>query len=337
MHSKRPETIGAWLLLAAAVIDVVGLSWDVQWHSDVGPDTFFTLPHLVMYTASALYGCTSLAMVLYRSFRRPHPEIRSVSVFGTFRAPLGFLVAGLGAAAGLLYGLMDLWWHTVYGFDATPTSPPHVGLSLCGMISGVGAVIAFASLRDTRSGRTGLAVLLGVACYSNIFLMLSTPELSFVASVPLAIALFCVLVMILSAAVTRSAISAIVTGSSFAATHVVMWFSMPPLTRAYAAAIDLPVRDYVDGTSVYAALLPLAFLPVALLVAGGLAVARRFMSPKLAVPVVGALAAGVLMVAYLAQFGVLDAGTVVGATVLGIGVGWIGWRASAPLRTLLEA
>ena len=56
------------------------------------------------------------------------PAVRVVG--GRFTAPVGYLLSGVGAASFLLYGLWDLWWHELYGFDAVIDSPPHVGLLL---------------------------------------------------------------------------------------------------------------------------------------------------------------------------------------------------------------
>ena len=107
---------GAYAVMLGAAISTVGLSWDVEWHRDVGPDTFFTLPHLVLYSGSALAGIASLAMVLLSTFMqragRPVPPWMGgtpVRVFGgIFTAPLGYLVSGIGAASFLIYGLLDL-------------------------------------------------------------------------------------------------------------------------------------------------------------------------------------------------------------------------------------
>ena len=56
--------IGAWVVLLGTAITTIGLSWDIQWHVEVGPDTFFTLPHLFLYSGSAVSGIASLVMVL---------------------------------------------------------------------------------------------------------------------------------------------------------------------------------------------------------------------------------------------------------------------------------
>lgn len=336
MHSRRPETIGAWLLLAAMLTGTFGLVWDIQWHRDVGPDTFFTAPHLVTYIGMAATGLTSLAVVLHRTFRDPGTGFRTVNVLGTFRAPVPFLITGLASAGGLLYGLTDLWWHTVYGFDATPTSPPHVAMSLCGAVESVGGVMAFATLRDKLSGRVGLAVYLGFVSYYNVFLLFSTPDLPLVDAVPLAIVLLGVLALILSGAVTRSPVYVIVTGLAYAGIQALSWVLAPAFTRAYAAALDLPLRDFIDGTAFYPSLTPFVLLPVALLVAGALALGKRISSPKVAVPIIAALAAVLTQLGFFAQLDFMDAGTLVGATVLGLVIGWLGWRLAAPLRTQVE-
>jgi hypothetical protein len=36
-------------LLLGACFYILGGSWDIQWHADVGPDTFFTAPHSMLY------------------------------------------------------------------------------------------------------------------------------------------------------------------------------------------------------------------------------------------------------------------------------------------------
>ncbi|MCE7012120.1 hypothetical protein LWC34_56310 [Kibdelosporangium philippinense] len=332
----KAERIGAWMLMVGASIAIFGLTWDIQWHTDVGPDTFFTAPHLVMYIGSATTGLTCLAVVLYRTFRRPDPDVRTVKVLGTFRAPIPFLITGLAAAAELMYGLTDLWWHTVYGFDATPTSPPHVAMSLCFLIEAVGGVMAFASLRESRSGRVGLAAYVGLSVYGQIFLLLSTPPLPLVAALPFAVSLLCVLGLILVAAVTRSPGLVMVTGLSYAAIQGITWVLNPPITRAYADSLGLPFRDYVDGTPVYAAFSPFVMLPVALLVAGALAVGKRFGSVKGAVMGSGAIGAALVAFGHLLQLDAMDVATIVAATVFGAVVALAAWRMSAPLRNLAE-
>ena len=55
--------VPAGFVLGGTLISLIGLTWDIQWHSDVGPDTFFTLPHLFLYAGSAFSGLASLVVV----------------------------------------------------------------------------------------------------------------------------------------------------------------------------------------------------------------------------------------------------------------------------------
>ncbi|OBB56037.1 hypothetical protein A5757_03105 [Mycobacterium sp. 852013-51886_SCH5428379] len=157
----------ALVMLAGTLISLSGLTWDIDWHLDVGPDSFFTLPHLLIYSGGAIAGVTSLVMVLrataaQRSGRDLDPTVggRAFKVLGVFAAPIGYLVAGLAAAAFLLYGLWDEWWHGLYGFDVTVASPPHQGwlTSIC--VTMIGTAIVFAAAREHRWGRWGFMVAL---------------------------------------------------------------------------------------------------------------------------------------------------------------------------------
>ncbi|WP_424187362.1 hypothetical protein ACOBQX_06000 [Actinokineospora sp. G85] len=170
----------ALALLSGSLLTLIGLTWDVQWHTDVGPDTFFTLPHLFLYAGSALAGLSSLGVVLaataaQRAGRGLDPAVggRPVAVLrGVFAAPVGHLVAGSGAASFLLYGLWDQWWHGLYGFDAVIDSPPHIGLLLSVMATMVGTVMVFAAAKDQRWGQVGTVVSLGVlAAFSTIVVL----------------------------------------------------------------------------------------------------------------------------------------------------------------------
>lgn len=148
--------LGGLGLLLSALSGFLGGIWDIQWHEDVGPDTFFTAPHLLLYAGAAGAGLTSLVVTLVGTWRvrggtAPDPALVSL-LRRTFWAPLGFVVAGTGSLVFLFFGLYDLWWHTVYGFDAVLHSPPHTGLGLGDLITLSGGVVAFAMLA-TRGGR----------------------------------------------------------------------------------------------------------------------------------------------------------------------------------------
>src|SRR5262245_61173470 len=133
-----PFTVGVLLAF-------LGLAWDVQWHADVGPDSFFTAPHAVLYTGVGIAGLTCLAVVLVTTWqvRRAVAGVATGTIAvlgGLFRGPAGFVIGGVGAAMFLAYGLTDQWWHALYGFDVTLVSPPHVGLILSLLVCMIGCV-----------------------------------------------------------------------------------------------------------------------------------------------------------------------------------------------------
>ncbi|WP_433186108.1 hypothetical protein [Actinoallomurus sp. CA-150999] len=248
----RPQAAGAYTVLAGTLMSLVGISWDVQWHVDVGPDTFFTLSHLMLYSGSAIAGIASLVMVLRATFaeragRPADPAVGGspVRVFsGTFTAPLGYLVAGTGAALFLLYGLMDLWWHSLYGFDAVLNSPPHVALFISISLTMVGSVIIFAAARAQNWGRIGLVVSIPVLmtftpittnAFDGLFLPID-PRLA-------GTVLFAVCFVLMGAITLRRRGTALSIATVLGVIQLFLWWFSPWATKAYAAHVGLPLRD----------------------------------------------------------------------------------------------
>ncbi|MFC0625819.1 hypothetical protein [Kribbella deserti] len=343
MTSQLPlrERAGAWLLLLGTLTAGIGLTWDVQWHADVGPDTFFTAPHLVMYLGSAITGLTSLIVVLLTTrAARDTAAMPAVTVMRVFRTPLPFLICGTAAAAGLLYGLTDLWWHTVYGFDVTPTSPPHVAMSLMTLFDTAGLIFAFIMLRSTSTGRVGLAVAAVAGIPGLVFLCYSTPRLPGVDSILLAICAISVLVVTAAAAALRETRSIVVIAAAYAAMHALFWVVPIPATKVYADSLGLGMRDYASGVPAMPVTFPFA-LPIAVLVlAGGLALGRRRnWALRPVVLVLGGLTGLIVALGYVPVF-TPPALTIVAAVPVGVLSGWFGWHlgtagrlASAPVST----
>lgn len=263
---------GAGFVLLGTGISLVGTSWDVQWHIDVGPDTFFTLPHLFIYAGSAIAGIASLIVVLavtaaQRRGETPDPRDGGIAIRvfgGRFTAPLGYLVTGLGAATFLLYGLLDLWWHGVYGFDAVLNSPPHVALFTTISITMIGAVIVAAAAREQRWGRIAMAISVPVLMTffpitANAFQGLPLPFDAIVAATAFIITLLLI--------VTRLAIgrpgAALATAGALLAMQAVLWVFTPWAAMSYAAAVGLPLRDGLGGEA--------PFIPAGIPLAGLLA------------------------------------------------------------------
>ncbi|HEX2300014.1 MAG TPA: hypothetical protein VHH34_16135 [Pseudonocardiaceae bacterium] len=345
-RGDRLLLIGGVAVLLAGITESLGANWDVQWHIVVGPDTFFTAPHLMLYIGIAAGGIAALLVVLGNTFAgagRAGPERtgaagRTVTVFGTFAAPVGFLVVGLGAAGQLVYGLTDLWWHQVYGFDATLSSPPHVAMSLCSMTSAIGSIVVFAGLRRYRLGRIGLVVATANVLTGTPTLALALMPFLGSAGFVLATVAAGVLGPNLVAAVLRAPGWAALTGLGYSVLLVAVSVFAPWATASYAAAVGLPMREFADNSLVQVVLIATwGVLGVALLLELGLWAGRsRDLSPRRVVPALGALLAVGLALSYGLQLTGSWFGAVitVAAAPAGALAGWLGWRWGAGLRGL---
>ncbi|MFE4459473.1 hypothetical protein ACFROC_19125 [Nocardia tengchongensis] len=364
-EATAPITIRPWLpaviLFAASITFSIGSTWDIQWHSDVGPDTFFTLPHLFIYASAAVAGFTGLTVILVtsaagRAGRRVDGELGGpgIGVFGrTFTAPLGYMVAALGAASFLLYGLWDLWWHSLYGFDAIIDSPPHIGLFLSSTVISVGTVIVFAAARAHSWGRLGALFALAHLVTNSTVTALAVQRLS-TGSVrwTVAVTAFMVILMLIAGAgFTRW--GATVTAVFGSATQAAFWWFAPWAARAYADFVDLPMREHIRGIPSTPALIPFILIPVGIVIdllvrrsgSGGTA---RWL-PALAGAVGGAIIAGANPVQgvliyearfhlsalfHNAHFGTASViiATTIAAALFGALAGFLGWRFGEMLR-----
>ncbi|MGV9424997.1 hypothetical protein ACWDO7_11995 [Streptomyces sp. NPDC003656] len=308
----RAGPLAAHLVLLGTLTSLLGLSWDIQWHVDVGPDTFFTLSHLVLYSGSAVAGVTSLVVVLLATAAQragqPVDQVvggRPVRVFGgMFRAPLGYLITGTGAALFLLFGLLDLWWHSLYGFDAVLDSPPHIGLFVAISLTMAGSVIVFAAARETRWGRTGLVLGIPVLIVfspitANAFSALPLPvEPEVVGTV-----FFATLLLILGQFTLGRPGSALVMAVVLGAMQGVLWWFSPWAAHVYAAAVGLPLRDNLGDSPPD---LPSDIPMFALLGAAAVTVVlwlcrRRGWSGRIAPQLMGALGGAVIAVSMPVQ------------------------------------
>ncbi|WP_019925041.1 hypothetical protein [Nocardia sp. BMG111209] len=249
--AEAPAAAGAWVVLLGTVVTVVGISWDIQWHNEVGPDTFFTLPHLFLYSGSAISGFAALAMVIRATAaqRAGHPVPWAggvpIRVFGsTLTAPLGCLVAGAGAALFLLYGLFDLRWHAIYGFDAVLNTPSHVALFLSISTTMIGSLIVFAAHLGKLWGRIGFVVALVILM---AFAPVSADALNNLAlpvnAVVAGAVFFAPLLLIVGSVVLARPWAAIWIAVAMGVQQALLWWFSPWAAHTYAAAIGLPLRD----------------------------------------------------------------------------------------------
>lgn len=307
---SRFRLITGFLALFFVLANFLGVTWDIQWHNDVGPDSFWTLPHIFFYGGTAFAGLMC-AFVVIRTTLRHHrgasgaTDATTTPWLGLFRAPVGFVITGLGSLTFLISGLYDQWWHGLYGFDVTLVSPPHIGLLFAGLINAIGTVYMFASEgnRAAARGETGLlrpanigftmamAVMLAEVSF---FLVIGLGDISFVGPVML----YSLLVTILFTLGLVGAVSFLRTPG--AATLVAVWFTLlrlPALygatwaTHLYAAALKLPYKEGNHGVAIVAMGMPALLILMGVLVDVFMTLGPRLgLRPQLAAPVAAVVA-----------------------------------------------
>ncbi|WP_147481124.1 hypothetical protein [Streptomyces shenzhenensis] len=351
-QSGRTGAVAAHLVLAGTLTSLFGISWDIQWHIDVGPDTFFTLSHLLLYSGSAVAGVTSLVMVLIATAAqragRPTDRLAGgtpVRVFGgIFRAPLGYLIAGTGAALFLLFGLLDLWWHSLYGFDAVLDSPPHIGLFVAISITMVGSVIVFAAVRDTRWGRAGLILSIPVLITftpitTNAFSALPLPvDPQLVGNI-----LFSTLLLIMGTFTLGRPGTALAIAAALGVMQAALWWFSPWAARVYAEASGLPLRDNLaDEPPDLPAQIPMFMLLAALVITALLWLSRRQgWSGRIAPQIMGAGGGAAVGLSLPVQSALLDGSSpdpadLLTMTITGLVTGVLAGYLAARLAVLLR-
>ena len=326
----------------------------MQWHNEVGPDTFVTLPHLFIYAGAAVSGLVSLAVVLAataatRSGRTVDPGVggRRVAVFGVFQAPVGYLVSGVGSALFLLYGLWDEWWHGLYGFDAVIGSPPHVGLLTSVMLAMLGSVMTCAAASGQPWARPALVAAVTMLLGFSMVVLVALPPMGAVDGRTVTVSLLSTTALACVASFTRGLRTVLLTAVTLLAVQVVLAFFSPWATRVYAATEGLPLRDYTEGLPQLSMLMPATLLLGVVALALATVVTRRAGSPVLTHLLGGALGGAALAATFPWQpllFGadrVVAAGgsqagvTIVVGAVLGAVGGLLGERLGGALRLLI--
>jgi len=130
--------------VVGALLQISGGIWDVSSHIMGIVETFFTVPHLVLYSGVLLCLVASLTGVVLR--RRVGSSVAS----GLFT---GLRVSLVGGALQVVAGPFDLWWHSAYGFDPHLFTPSHSLLITGLVLNGVGMGIA--ATRLVQAGRAG--------------------------------------------------------------------------------------------------------------------------------------------------------------------------------------
>lgn len=144
---ELPTYLYATVLASFSIM--IGLIWDISWHTSIGRDGLLSAPHLAIYFGGVLAGIFSGIRVLKISFAGTELQKQeSLSFWGIFRGSLGALFCIWGAFAMLTSAPFDDWWHNTYGLDVTILSPPHTVLLLGMLTIQFGAMITVLSVKN---------------------------------------------------------------------------------------------------------------------------------------------------------------------------------------------
>jgi hypothetical protein len=138
-----------YAVLFASLSVVVGVLWDISWHSSIGRDTLWSPPHLAMYLGGVVAGVACGWYVLHTTFAGlPADRAVSVTFWKYFRGPLGAWMCIWGAFAMMTSAPFDDWWHNAYGLDVKILSPPHAVLALGILSIQLGALFMLLALQN---------------------------------------------------------------------------------------------------------------------------------------------------------------------------------------------
>ena len=136
---------GCTLVSIGMFISAAGGSWDISNHLLNKPETFFSIPHAVLYSgvALAIFGLVIVRMA-YRKY---------VSIYDNdSKMKISSKLIFVGISMLVVAGPIDFAWHSAFGLDGL-LSPPHFVLLSGMIISSLGAmlgVISFVSKNDDR-------------------------------------------------------------------------------------------------------------------------------------------------------------------------------------------
>jgi hypothetical protein len=189
---SRITGLPAWCAAAIAIslwslsVALVGFSWDVAWHADLGRDqALFTPPHLMILVGLAGIGLAALSSIVLATADRALVGVR----VGSLRIPWSSLPMGLMAVGALIGFPLDNYWHSVYGIDVTMWSPTHLLMIGGASLTPIAAWLMLAEAGPAAAKQRG-ARLLSEALAAAALIGLSTFQLEFDLGIPQWQALF---------------------------------------------------------------------------------------------------------------------------------------------------
>ena len=137
----------AWVMTAYHVVARIGLAIDLQWHTDVGRDSFLTPPHLMIIAGfpPTLLLCL-LCLLRWTQAHRAGKAVDGLRL-GPLVAPAPIWLTLVGIATIPVGAVFDDYWHAQYGIDVMVLTPPHLLTLAGGMLAELAAVVLVVDLR----------------------------------------------------------------------------------------------------------------------------------------------------------------------------------------------
>ena len=124
--NSRRAAILVWLALAFLLgAAAIGLGWDRRWHATHVFNSFYSPPHLFIYS---MLGLTVLTVGVIVSAPRLRSQFASQPIaipFTSWELPGALALCAGGLGVVMLAGLFDDIWHSNFGLDETAWSFPH--------------------------------------------------------------------------------------------------------------------------------------------------------------------------------------------------------------------
>ena len=124
------EKLRLRLLFSVAIFKLfnfIGGAWDIQWHVEIGRDSLFIPPHLVVMIAFISGVALVVAMIAYETGLARAGQVQPHTIrLGPFQASKAVFAIFFGYSFALLSALFDELWHEIFGLDVTLWSPPHL-------------------------------------------------------------------------------------------------------------------------------------------------------------------------------------------------------------------
>ncbi len=134
--------VGCILVSFGILLAESGGSWDITNHLLNKPETFFSPPHVILYSGIGLSLGGATIMFLY--WRSSSIYISTRKKEKNLELDLSIKLVISGVSMLILAGPLDFSWHSAFGLDGL-LSPPHLTLTI-GMLAGsIGALIGITS------------------------------------------------------------------------------------------------------------------------------------------------------------------------------------------------